>query len=65
MSSLLLCIAMPVASFFIFIHYAYADELPGNRASLYITDDFIKVNSTTKGIVQSLYIPKESHYLIS
>ncbi|HVZ62279.1 MAG TPA: hypothetical protein VG896_01175 [Candidatus Nitrosotalea sp.] len=54
----LLC-GIVVASLFIFLYPAYAEQ-SDSTASFSVTNNFIEINSTTEGKVQSLHIPRES-----
>ena len=48
-----------ITSFFIFSYNAYAEQ-SDSSASFSITTNFIEINSTTEGTIQSLHIPRES-----
>ncbi|MDC8453580.1 MAG: hypothetical protein LV477_11820 [Candidatus Nitrosotalea sp.] len=48
-----------IAGLFIFSSSAYAEQ-SDSTASISITNNFIEINSTTEGTVQSLHIPRES-----
>src|SRR5574337_189234 len=48
-----------IASFLIFSSSAYAEQ-SDSTTSISITNNFIEINSTTEGTIQSLHIPLES-----
>ena len=48
-----------IASLSIFSYSAYAEQ-SDSTASISITNNFIEINSTTEGAIQSLHIPKTS-----
>ena len=61
--SLLGCILFTIfyaSSYFSSLHDAHAEQSGGSQAFFSVTNDFIEINSTTEGTIQSLHIPKAS-----
>ena len=58
LSYVLLCVSsLYAASYFLSLHDVHAEQSE-SAASFSITNDFIEINSTTEGTIQSLHIPK-------
>lgn len=56
-----LCIAsLCVLSYFLSLHDVNAEQSSNSQASFTITNDFIEINSTTEGTIQTLHLPKSS-----
>ena len=54
----LLCVlSLYAASYFLSLHDVHAEQSE-STASFSVTNDFIEINSTTEGTIQSLHIPK-------
>jgi hypothetical protein len=57
---LLFVASLCTSSYFLSLHNVHAEQSSNSQASFTITKDFIEINSTTEGTIQTLNIPKAS-----
>jgi hypothetical protein len=57
---LLFAASLYITNYFLSLHDVSAEQPSNSQAFFTITNDFIEINSTTEGTIQSLHIPKAS-----